>query len=1043
MAKNAITVMQEGNKALDEINNKLKKTIDNVLAINDAALKVGKNFFNVKTPEGLNNSLKQNKTYVNQLNAELKERQRLEKALLTQIERNKQAESQLNKELIKQRFETQQLNRKIKETTILSSALSTEYQKQSLRLTQLRRKYKDVALTQGESSKQAKNLLTQITALDARLKRVDANVGQFQRSVGNYGKAMQSASAAARNLMGAMGFVGGAYLFVNTIRDAFNRVREFDKAMQNIAGIMRTSRDSIIDLEKEIVRVAGSSIKTSREVAELAENLVTLGKTKDEIKDLLEPVNNLAIGLETTSGEAAEFLVQTLNAFGAGSDEAAKYADTIATIRTSTTLDFQKMRDSFQYLTPISRILNKDLAYTGAVLGILADNGLKAEQAGRLLGTAQQKLAKEGRSLQEALNEINEAQARGVKEIDLLAIASDLFGKQAAKVGVILANNTKVIEKNAQAIRDNGGALDDLVNEQLESVDAKMKILDSTWEKFILNVDNGTGSLSKAFGAILEFITGAIEGMTRLNQSQDEYNDSRESEIYAKRLKEQRELYEALGSAAERTALERADRSRDELDNINAEIKALRNRNEEIQKGLRGEGEKVGNATDYEKNNIQINKLIEKRALYNAVLKASEEVIEIETEKTDENTDALEKNTEKTDKNADAKKKGIEALRGSIAFLENQIKLLEEEQSKLATNSKEYANYEEKINKTKDALAQLKVEFQGIGTLNTTGDLEGAFDRISKILTEPKVIEGLEVDGANAEIEAFIDRENQKQEKARETAELRKELESELAGSLIGFTNAIFDAKVQRYDDEIQANNDKYAQLLDNEKLTEEQRSQLEAERERKNAELEKRKREEQRKQAIFNKATALAEIAINTSLAITKTLGQTGFFGIPLTTVVAAIGAIQAATVLATPIPRYKHGKEKGKGKDSLALLNDGGRDELKISEDGTMERITGRNVLGFVKKSDTIIPDADKFLSSLSDEELYNNMHRHTIISNIAHQQQTIDAYLMAKSIDKQTDRLVKAMERNRPKVNVHNNINTSVSDDIKFLLRKQATL
>ena len=43
------------------------------------------------------------------------------------------------------------------------------------------------------------------------------------------------------------------------------------------------------------------------------------------------------------------------------------------------------MRDSFQYIAPISRILGKDLAYTGAVVGILADNSLKAESAGRIV----------------------------------------------------------------------------------------------------------------------------------------------------------------------------------------------------------------------------------------------------------------------------------------------------------------------------------------------------------------------------------------------------------------------------------------------------------------------------------------------------------------------------------------------------------------------------------------------------------------------------------------------------------------------------------
>lgn len=444
----------------------------------------------------------------------------LQNKQLTNAQRQEAALKRKTKLTAEEKRELQVLNRNAREAAIISSKLSTEYEKQSTRLVVLRRRYKDVALAEGETSKNAQRLRAEIVKLDASLKRVDANVGQFQRSVGNYGKAMGAARRAVSSLLSAMGAVGGAFLFVQVMRDAFNRVREFDKSMQNLAGVMRTSRKDLADLESEIIKVAGASVKTSREVANLAESLATLGKNKEEIKDLLEPVNNLGIALETTSEEAAEFLVQTLNAFGAGSEEASKYADVIATIRTSTTLDFQKMRDSFQYLTPISRILNKDLAYTGAVIGILADNGLKAEQAGRLLGTAQQKLAKEGKSLAEALEEVNDAQARGVKEVDLLAIASDLFGKQAAKVGVILANNSKELETNAQAIRDNGGALDDLVNEQLKSVDAQLKILDSSWEELILTIENGQGSISQTFTQFIGFLTTLIQRTTDLEVAQ-------------------------------------------------------------------------------------------------------------------------------------------------------------------------------------------------------------------------------------------------------------------------------------------------------------------------------------------------------------------------------------------------------------------------------------------------------------------------------------------------------------------------------------------
>lgn len=437
------------------------------------------------------------------------EKQRTEKESLNvaakklDLDRKQEAATKRKTKLtVQEKVELQILNRNAKEAAVISSSLSSEYEKQSAILTSLRKKYKDVALTQGETSKKALQLKNRIDKLDTTLKRVDGHVGQFQRHVGHYGKALSSAGAAARSMMSAMGAVGGAYLFVNVMRDAFTIVREFGATMANVAGIYRTSREDLADLEQEIISVAGSSVRTTNDVAKLAESLATLGKSKEDIKNLLEPVNNLSIGLKAGSADTAEFLVQTINAFGGSTDEAEKYADTIATIRTSTSLDFQKMRDSFQYLTPISRILNKDLAHTGALIGILADNGLKAESSGRLLATSQIKLATKGKTLQDGLNEINEAREKGIEGTDLLIIANELFGKQAAKIGVILAENSDQIDINAQAIRDNGGALDDLVNEQLKSLDSSLAILKSKWEEYILNTDESSEASSKLITVI-------------------------------------------------------------------------------------------------------------------------------------------------------------------------------------------------------------------------------------------------------------------------------------------------------------------------------------------------------------------------------------------------------------------------------------------------------------------------------------------------------------------------------------------------------------
>ena len=449
-----------------------------------------------------------------------KELEKLEQERLRTTQSNTKAEQKAQRQRLQDlklyakrekafdRYEKQlaNLNKKNSESTF---QIKNAYDRLRQSLLNAEKKYKDLAASQGLSNKETIKAQKEVNKLRKRVDSINQPIGRFNDQVGNYAKGLRGIGNSFKSLIGAFGLTSGVYLFANAIRNTFNRLREFDKAMQNIAGIMRVSRSDIKDLEKEIRFVASTSIKTSREVAELAENLVTLGKTKSEIKSLLKPVNDLAIGLETSSAEAAEFLIQTLNAFGASSDEADRYADIIAGIRTSTSLDFQKMRDSFQYILPVSRLLNKDLEYTGALLGVVADSGIKAEQAGRLLASAQMRLSQSGKTLQDGLDDINNLIKSGASETEILAKATKVFGVNAAKVGATLALASQKVAQYEEKIRNSNGALKDLTETQLESLDAKLKILDSTWENFILGIENGDGVISN-------FIKGGLTTLTKM-----------------------------------------------------------------------------------------------------------------------------------------------------------------------------------------------------------------------------------------------------------------------------------------------------------------------------------------------------------------------------------------------------------------------------------------------------------------------------------------------------------------------------------------------
>lgn len=102
-----------------------------------------------------------------------------------------------------------------------------------------------------------------------------------------------------------------------------------------------------------------------------------------------------------------------------------------------------------------------------------------------------------------------------------------------------------------------------------------------------------------------------------------------------------------------------------------------------------------------------------------------------------------------------------------------------------------------------------------------------------------------------------------------------------------------------------------------------------------KNAELEKKKAALRTKQAKFEKATSIAEADIQIAGGILQTIEQLGFpAAIPMIAALSAMGTIQLATIIATPIPKYAKGTDSHKG--GLAVVGDGGVSETIVTDKG-----------------------------------------------------------------------------------------------------------
>ncbi|RRJ91529.1 hypothetical protein EG240_05855 [Paenimyroides tangerinum] len=221
-------------------------------------------------------------------------------------------------------------------------------------------------------------------------------------------------------------------------------------------------------------------------------------------------------------------------------------------------------------------------------------------------------------------------------------------------------------------------------------------------------------------------------------------------------------------------------------------------------------------------------------------------------------------------------------------------------------------------------------------------------------------------------------------EKAKELEQKFIEMGMNIKNALVDLTNAIFDNRIQRIDEDIERSDEYYEGQIENAKGDADEQERLRIMQEAAREKLEAKKRKEQHKQAVFNKAMAIADIGMSTAQAIMKAMAEfplTG--GMPFTLMAAIAGAIQTATVLATPIPKYKTGR-KG-GPEEIAIVGDGGVHEVIEHKDGSAELTPKRDTLVKLLEGDTVHASLD----------LYRKSRRNKINNDIYKDKLTFEAY------------------------------------------------
>lgn len=256
------------------------------------------------------------------------------------------------------------------------------------------------------------------------LNKAERSMDKFGRKMQQTGKNLSMKLTAPLAALGAM---------------SFNVFRDFELEMAKVKAVSGATGDEFKALSDNAKELGRSTIFSAREVAGLQLEFAKLGFTAKQITGVTEATLNLAQASGTDLARAAEVTGATLRGFGLDVSETSRVSDVMAKSFASSSLDMEAFAESMKYVAPVAESAGVSLEETTAMLGALANVGIKGSQAGTSLRRIISELGATGKPTGQALRELAE---EGLN----LADAKDEVGRSAQSALLKLTSQLDVIE---------------------------------------------------------------------------------------------------------------------------------------------------------------------------------------------------------------------------------------------------------------------------------------------------------------------------------------------------------------------------------------------------------------------------------------------------------------------------------------------------------------------------------------------------------------------------------------------------------------------
>lgn len=329
--------------------------------------------------------------------------------------------------------------------------------------------------------------------------QISADAAGFNRALSATQTNLQKFTGQVTSLANTLGFAFGATAIFGGLKYGLGIISDFESRMSEVRAITQASSKEFEALRNSALALGKSTKFTAEEVGQLQVEYGKLGFTTKEILAATEATLQLSVATGEDLAKSADIAGSTLRAFNLDATEMQRVVDVMASSFNKSALGLENFGEAMKYVAPVAAAANISLEETTAMLGVLADAGIRGSMAGTSLRKIISDVGGESGTLTERLQKLAEKGLTG-------AGAMDEVGRTAYASLLVLTKHVDKVNDATEAYKNANGEAQKMADLMGDNLEGDVKKLNSAFESLILS----GGGISTTLRELVQGLTDLI-----------------------------------------------------------------------------------------------------------------------------------------------------------------------------------------------------------------------------------------------------------------------------------------------------------------------------------------------------------------------------------------------------------------------------------------------------------------------------------------------------------------------------------------------------